>query len=424
MQPVTTNTNIPVHLFQTKQFKTTAVIMQCRAPLSEHTAAGRALLARVLKKGSLRYPSQSHIKEKLDDLYGASFSVDVGKRGNYHVMSFRMEFVNEQFLPAQEDLFAEATAFLAEMVHAPLAENRAFNPKIVEEEKRTLLQKINTIYDEKDRYANMRLVQEMCSAEAYSVHPLGDAHQMEALDEQKLYDVYEQFLAEDAIDVYVVGDVQSYDLEPVTGPFPERSSLPPVKDGAERPPRVRYVEESDDIHQGKLQLGYRTTITQDDPQFAAMQVTNGLFGGFPHSKLFQEVREKRSLAYYAASRYESQKGLVMVMTGIEKEQYEQVKEVIGDQLQALQQEPVSDELLAQTKGMLINQIRETTDAPGGLAALHFQGKMAGRVRPIETWIEEIEQVSADDVLACANSIVLDTVFFLHGKEDKDAEATV
>ena len=73
------------------------------------------------------------------------------------------------------------------------------------------------------------------------------------------------------------------------------------------------------MKQGKLHIGFSTPITFLHPDYAKMQVTNGVFGGFAHSKLFMNVREKESMAYYVSSSYASHYGLVYVMAGIDAE---------------------------------------------------------------------------------------------------------
>lgn len=54
----------------------------------------------------------------------------------------------------------------------------------------------------------------------------------------------------------------------------------------------KEVIDEEDVKQGKLNIGYRTSITYTDQDYPALQVFNGLFGGFSHSKLFINVREK------------------------------------------------------------------------------------------------------------------------------------
>ena len=62
---------------------------------------------------------------------------------------------------------------------------------------------------------------------------------------------------------------------------------------------VRYVEEEMDVSQGKLVMGFTTETHFDDEDSYALTVFNSVYGSGAHSKLFNNVREKLSLAYYA-----------------------------------------------------------------------------------------------------------------------------
>ena len=105
-----------------------------------------------------------------------------------------------------------------------------------------------------------------------------------------------------------------------------------------------------------MNIGFRTNICYGDEDYFALQVFNGLFGGFPHSKLFMNVRKKASLAYYAASRLESHKGLLMVMTGIETKNFDKALTIIKQQLQAMKNGDFNEEEMKQTKAVIQNQI--------------------------------------------------------------------
>ena len=86
-----------------------------------------------------------------------------------------------------------------------------------------------------------------------------------------------------------------------------------------------------------------------------MQIFNGVFGGYAHSKLFMNVRERESLAYYASSSYSSHYGLVFVVSGIEPANEKKAIDVIDEQLKAMQNGEITDlELTKQKQCSRIN----------------------------------------------------------------------
>jgi predicted Zn-dependent peptidase len=225
-------------------------------------------------------------------------------------------------------------------------------------------------------------------------------------------------LEEDEMDLYIIGDIEEGALDLVKQYFSiskrevkERNILLHKKNEEEQ-----EVVEKQELKQSKLNIGYRTYITYRDEDYFALQLFNGLFGGFSHSKLFVNVREKNSLAYYAASRYESHKGLLFVMSGIEGKNYEKAVTIIKEQMTAMQNGDFTDEEIVQTKSVIKNQILETIDTPRGLVELLYHEVIANYERPVGEWLTGVEQVTKDAIVKVANNIQLDTIYFLHGTE--------
>lgn len=411
--------NFSIHLFPTTKYKTTTLSLQIRADLSKETVTERALLAQVLKSATNTFPSRKEIRRYLEDLYGASFSSEVQKKGEQHVLSLKMELANEKYLRDTTPLFEKGISFLKHVLEDTyLDENGQFSEKIISEEKRTLKQRLESLYDDKIRYANKRLMEVMCKEEPYAIHPYGTLERVDKITAKELKAEYERMLAEDDIRLYVVGDINETEVEKGANIFSvsTNNNQRDVDSHSNLPKEAQEVVETDDIQQGKLHLGYRTPITFKDDRFAAMQVCNGLFGGFPHSKLFLNVREKESLAYYAASRYESHKGLILAFAGIEPSHYEKASTIIEKQLKDMQEGNFTEEEVEKTKKMLKNQLLELADSARGIIELSYQGVIGNRNRNIEQWLQEIDKVSKADVVSCAKEVYLDTRYFLHGRE--------
>src|SRR5690625_3623189 len=176
------------------------------------------------------------------------------------------------------------------------------------------------------------------------------------------------------------------------------------------PSLVNEVIERQNIQQAKLHLGYRTNCIYKDNDYPALQVFNGIFGGFPSSKLFINVREKNSLAYYAASRLESHKGLLLVFSGIAANDYEKAREIIELQMTAMRNGEFTEDELSETKDLIINQLLETLDHPQGIVELLYQQVIGDKVISPEELIEKIASVTVKDVIQVASNIQEDTIY--------------
>ncbi|PAD37064.1 EF-P 5-aminopentanol modification-associated protein YfmF [Terribacillus saccharophilus] len=418
-EKIITGKGATLHLIPTKKYKTISIAVKLQAPLERETITARALLPYVLQQGTASLSDARALRLKLDDLYGAILSISGTKKGEKHIITLRLDVANENYLSDRTPLFERAVNLLREILFEPKVENGAFTESIVSRETQTLKQKMVALKDDKMSYANMRLIDEMCKDESYSLHVHGYEEELKDMDGSKLYGFYEKMLKQDKMDIYILGDVDSELAEKAVQPFLERD-VSPIEERAasvhSTSADVQEVIETQDVQQAKLHLGYRTNIRYDDSDYAALQVFNGLFGGFPSSKLFRNVREKHSLAYYAASRFESHKGLLFVFSGIDPKDYQKAKEIIDAQLASMQAGEFEGSEVEEVKDLIVSQILETIDNPAGHIETLYQQVMGNKNITIEQMLDTIQQVTTEDVLQVAKKVQLDTVYLLTNKE--------
>jgi predicted Zn-dependent peptidase len=410
-----------VHVIETEKYKTNTVIVKMRGPLEQDTITMRALLPHVLQSGTESAPSATAFRSALDELYGANFFADSAKKGNEHVLTFTIEVANEKFLHGESDLFDQALTLISDVLFRPYLKEGVFAEKTVKQEKRSLQQRIRSIYDDKTRYASMKLVEEMYKGDSYGLPAGGLLEEVEPITSESLYDYYKETLKKDTIDIFVIGDVKAKEAAAKIEshfPFEKRSAVFNENGSSAQVGEVRVIHETQEINQGKLNIGCRTTVTYSDPQFAALQVFNGVFGAFAHSKLFMNVREKESLAYYAASRFDSHKGFLMMLAGIDQKNYDKTVQIMNEQLEEVKNGRISDLEMDQTKALLKNQLQESADTARGMVEVQYNNIAAGVDRPIDKWIKEIDGVTKEEAAAAAKTVVVDTVYFLSGKEEE------
>lgn len=407
-----------LHVVPTKKYKTINIVAKFKAPLSRETITKRALLPYILRQGTERHPSRREIQSKLDDLYGAVLSIDGAKKGDNHIISLRMELANQKFIPHESSILDDAIELLNEVMFHPNVKKHAFLSDILDREKETLKKKMSAIIDNKMSYANMRLIDEMCAGETYQLHVHGYKEDLADITPENLYDYYQQLIKNDDLNIYVLGDFDPKEMKSKIENVIKRekkdnsADLQSDSQTVKRHDQPQVVIEKQNIQQAKLHLGFRTHCTFADDDYFALQVFNGIFGGFPSSKLFINVREKNSLAYYAASRFESHKGLLLVFSGIAPNDYEKAKEIIELQMTAMKNGDFTEETLQETKELIVNQLLETMDQAQGIIELLYQQVLGNKKLPSEQLIAQIKQVTKEDVINIAEKIEEDTVYLL------------
>ncbi|MFD2613067.1 EF-P 5-aminopentanol modification-associated protein YfmF [Paenibacillus gansuensis] len=417
----TTVNGIRLHVMPTQRFKTFAVSVYIGHPLTEEKVTATALAPFVLRRGTATYPETQQFRERLDDLYGAGFGFDIYKRGDNQIVQFRMDTIHDQFVKQQSSsLLAESLQFLGEVITNPLVEDGAFSRKYVEAEKNTLKKKLESIVNDKIRYAAERNIEEMCKDEPYRLHPLGRIGDLQGITPQSLYQSYMDWLRTSPIDVYVVGDTS---LEAVSELVQKHFSVErgdiysyDVKPVQREAGEVRTIVEKMDVNQGKLNMGLRARTSYSDENYPAALMYNGILGGYPHSKLFVNVREKESLAYYAASRLDGHKGILTIQSGIEIDNFEKATDIIRKQLDSMAAGDISELELSQTKAMLGNSLREMLDSAFEMISFDFSSVLSGKERSAGELIQRLEQVGVPDIQAFAKQVSLETIYFLRDQK--------
>ncbi|MGN7356076.1 EF-P 5-aminopentanol modification-associated protein YfmF [Paenibacillus sp. SAF-054] len=412
-----------IHVLPTKRFKTFAISLYAGIPLAEETVTATALTPFVLRRGTQSYPETRQFREQLEQMYGAGFGFDVYKRGNYQMVQFRMDTINDSFVKNEGSLLEASFAFLGEVVTRPALEDGRFRSSYVQAEKENVRKKLDSIVNDKIRYASERCIEEMCRNEPYRLHPLGQRKDLDQITPESLYSSYQQWLNTASMDLYVVGDTSLEEVQQlVDRHFVFDTSSNDVNYKQENSTRkaeeARTVVEKMEVSQGKLNLGLRTSITYADEQYAAALMYNGILGGYPHSKLFMNVREKESLAYYASSRYDGHKGIGTIQSGIEIQNYEKALEIIKKQLEEMRSGSISDLEMSQTKAMIRNLLLEIDDSAFEMIAYDFNRQFSGKDRPRAELLQQVEAIRIEDVKAAAATFELDTIYFLKGQKEE------
>ncbi|MGE7822901.1 EF-P 5-aminopentanol modification-associated protein YfmF [Paenibacillus sp. NPDC093718] len=413
---------IRIHVLPTNRFKTFAISLYAGSPLAEETVTSTALTPFVLRRGTFSYPETRAFREQLEQLYGAGFGFDVYKRGDYQIVHFRMDTINDSFVKSPESLLRSSFAFLGEAFTQPVLENGAFRKSYVQTERDTVRKKLESIVNDKIRYAAERCIEVMCKNEPYRLHPLGERKDLDGITPEGLYESYQNWLNESVLDLYVVGDTS---LDEVKKLVEEHFKLNRTASKDYVPSSTRTaasgtqtVVEKLDINQGKLNMGLRSTITYGDDEYAAALLYNGILGGYPHSKLFVNVREKESLAYYASSRYDSHKGIATIQSGIEVQNFEKAVKIIQQQLDDMAKGAITDIEMTQTKAMIRNVIKEMQDSAFEMIAYDFNRTLSGRERTPDELLQQVEGITVDDVKQAASAFSLDTIYFLKGQKEE------
>lgn len=400
------------------KFKTGLLSAQLIAPLEEKTAAAGALFPAVLDRGTTRCPDMASLSAALDRLYGASAVHTVRKKGENRCLGFVAGFIDDKYALAGEKLLEPMAEMLGELLLDPVTRSGRFLSDYVESEKTNLIDAIRAVRDDKRDWADKRMLEEMCRGERYGIPLLGTEEGMRRCNNQTLYRFYRTVLQSAQVELFYCGSAEMSRVEDALArPFaslPRGGIVPPVP--AERksaPETPRCVVEHMDVTQGKLAMGFRAE-SRDIP---ALMLMNLIFGGYSNSKLFLNVREKLSLCYYASSSFHRSKSIITVSSGVDFDRFETARDAILAELAAICRGEIEPWELEGARGVLISAIRQQQDSAGYQEDLSLFQAATGLWTDELALMGELAAVTPDRIAEAAQSVKLDTVYFLTGQED-------
>lgn len=410
-----------LHTEHTNKFKTSCFSINFLRPLCREEASLNALLPSVLLRGTRNYPDMQQISMLLDDLYGASVGTLIRKKGEVHSCGFYADFIEDAYTLDGEDIFSSICSFMRELIFEPVTKNGAFLPEYVENEKVNLCNTLASEINDKRSYATIRMVRTMCAGERNAIPRLGEQTAVEAISSEALYSHYLKLLATSRIEILYMGskrreEVESQFLRLFAG-LPRETLVSVGTEVIRRAESVKELSEEMDVTQGKLSMGFRTDCTCMEESYPALMLFNAIYGGCVTSKLFLNVREKRSLCYYVSSAVEKFKGMMVVSSGIEFENYEITKAEILRQLEECRKGNISEEELKNARTYLISAFRAAQDRPGSVDEFYLGQSLVGSSKTVQDFIASLERVTMEEIVAAANRVTLDTVYFLKGVKE-------
>ncbi len=413
---------------QTDKFKSSCFSITFHVPLSEDTASVNALIPNVLRRGTVAHPDMEAISAALDDLYGGYIEPVIRKRGETQCIGFYASFMDDAYSLEEagenSSIVDLSTQLLGELLFSPVTEKGQFSEKYVKGERENLIQRIRSNVNNKRYYSTSQATKLMCKGEAFGVDRLGTEETAAKVTNVQMWEQYQNLLRTAEINIYFCGSAHPQKVEQamtaMLTPLPprEKIQLCPCDVRQTTMDTPAFHTENMDVTQGKLALGFRTGgITAWKEEFPALTLGNAIFGGTSMSKLFMNVREKLSLCYYASSTVERFKGIMMVSSGIEFEKFQEAKTEILAQLQAVQQGHITADELEGSRRILVGNLRTIVDEQSTLEDFWCVQSVGGLDYTPEDFIEKLEQVTLEQVVAVMNKITLDTVYFLKGLEE-------
>ena len=409
---------VHLHFIQSEKFKTNKIKVRFSAPMSEKTIAGRVLTASMLETSNALYPTSQAFREKLANLYGANYSTSLSRRGLVHYLDINLSFVRDQFLSRKNMLADEILDFLKASLFFPLSNGQAFDTKTFEIEKRNVLTDLEAEIENHFYHAHRELNNLFYDLPEMRIPRVATIELVEKETAETSFAAFQQMLNQDQIDFFFIGDFNEIAVREKIQEFQFSEREQPLQLSYQQNYSniTREKLEQRDVHQSIVELAYHFSSQYGDRSHLPLIVLNGLLGGFAHSKLFVNVREKESLAYTISSSFDIFSGLMRIYAGIDRANRTKTVALINRQILDLKRGHFTDEELEQTKNMLKNSILLAQDRQNTLIERAYMSSVLGKkFLSLEAWLKALENVSKADLIEAAQQLKLQAIYFMEGK---------
>lgn len=407
---------------QDKKFNVNTIGIRFISPVDEKKASAYSLVTRVLQTSNSKYPTRTMLTKELARLYGAGISQSVFRLGDCQAFYLGANCICDRYALENEEITNMVTRILLDCIFSPNLVNGIFNESDFEIIKRELIDNINNKINDKRGYAIDTALETVFKNEPAGIPLDGTVEALENLTPAEAFEEYKEMLKTSRIEITVSGGgdfentvnliksrFDGLEREVATDEFVSLSSL------KENPAEVN---EKFDVLQSKMVLAFKTDIK--DPE--QLKLFSLMFGGLPSSKLFMNVREKLSLCYYCASNIISEKGVMLIDSGVEEANINKAKDEIISQLDEMSVGNFSDDELNNAKTAICGSLRSYNDTASGLATWWLtQLCVWNRDFSPEDAIEKYKGIKREDIIQAAKSYKLDTVYIMSGDNKGGAE---
>jgi len=406
-----------LHIIKTKKFKTITFEVNFRRKLDSKEITIRNLLKSVLLTSNNNFRSELELIRETENLYDLKLLSSNMRIGNYSNLSFRVRFLNEKY--TEESMNEYSINLLMDILFNPHVNNNSFDIEIVDKCKKKLEKSLKKLKDNKLKYTLFKLL-ETTKDKPYSYNSYGSLEDLEKINAKNLYEYYQSMLRDDMVDIFVVGDIDTTKIKNVVKEMFKVKTFKKIKNDILVPEllirkRIKKVKEDEIANQSQLTVLCSLNNLTDFERKYVLLVYNELLGGSSNSLLFNNIREKNSYAYYINSNVKSYDNILMIYSGIEIGNSENVLKLIRKTLNDIRKGKFDFELLNNSKETIIASIKASLDSPAGIINTYY-AKVLVDSEDFEKRIEQINKVTKDNIVNLARKVNLHTVYLLEGTE--------
>ena len=408
-----------LHLIKTNKFKTVLVKALFSDKLKKEDLTARNLLFNNLLFSSAKYDTSRKMAIKREELFSASLYGRNYRRGSQIISEINLSVIADKY--CEDGSLKEALEFLFDILNNPNIKDNGFEKESFKVNYERLENSINDENEDPTHYAYKRFKEQIGQSKLYGASTLGTLEDLRKITPESLYAYYKTFNKNNSLDIFIVGDFDFDEVEQVIKDnvkFKYKKSAF-VLDEIPYDKTIDLKEEDSKFNQSKIILGGSLENLMNSEKLYEGIVYNIILGNSPNSKLFRNVREKRSLAYNISSSLNRLDNIFYIYAGISLKNREETMEEIQIQLEEMRKGNFSEKEVKNAKEMVLSIMREIDEYPGAMLD-HYLNYLYFGNESLAKQKEKIKNIKKEDIIKVAKKIEINTVFLLkEGQVGKD-----
>ncbi len=403
--------NYKLHLIKTNKFKTILVKVVFWNELKKEELTLRNMLIKNLLFSSAQYNTLRKMAIKKDELFSVDLYSRTYRRGGQILSEINLSSLSEEYL--EKDGLQESLKFLFEIINNPNVKDGKFEEESFQINYDKLKSAIQNEKEDPMYYSYTKFKEMIDKNQKYGPSILGTLEDLEKITPESLYKYYKKFLTNNQVDIYIVGNFNEDKVTKIIEKEAKFKSINLKKVKINKGYKKNYSikEEQSKFNQSKIILGGSIDKLTSHEKLYAGIVYNIILGNSPTSKLFKNVREKKSFAYNISSSINRLDGLFFIYAGISLKNEQQAKQEIYKQMNRMKEGKFTNQEIKNAKQVILSIIKEVDEYPGSILD-HYMNYLYFENEKLSKQKEEINKVTKEDVVRVANKINIDTVYLL------------
>ncbi|MBO6195819.1 MAG: insulinase family protein [Bacilli bacterium] len=408
--------NYNIYLVKTNKFKTINISTVFISEFKKDEITKDKFISEYLVNSNNKTKDEVSMSKKFMELYEPSISVYDFYNDMHHKI-YGTTFLNEKY--TEKGMNKKTIDFYFDVIFNPNIDNKEFDEKNYN----IIMNKMKSWYklDEEDSrsMAYFNSLSYIKDDIPIRIDTRGNIEDLLKIKRNDLKDYYFNKLNKSEVAVFIVGDYNddliniiksnlngkvnknNYDLKNVFN--------------IKKVNKVQNIIEEKEFNQSIIYLIYKIYNMTDRERYYVLPVLNNILGG-SSAKLFNNVREKNSLAYYAYSGYSPSNNILYMYAGISKENYEKCVELMKKQLEEIKNGNITDRELKDSLKTLDSGILSNFDNVGVISN-NLKGQIFFNLPSLDMLKKEYSTVTKEEVIELSFKMDLDIEYLLKGVKE-------